>query len=143
MAQVKFHFEELPSELFGSIWRPYATVDLQGPSGGWIRVRMVIDTGADYTVLPASFADDLGIDLARDCTVHTTRGVGGHASIYLYKGLIAQIGDIERTIPVGFLEHDDVPALLGRHEFFETFRVVFENHETVFESESPLNEPLT
>lgn len=134
MPRIIFPFERLPSDLFGSIWRPYAAVDFKGPTNQWIRMRMVIDTGADYTVLPYSSADDLEIDLAKDCTVHTTHGVGGHVTIYLYKGLTARVGNMTRVIPVGFLEHDDVPPLFGRHEFFETFRAIFENHTAIFET---------
>lgn len=63
-----------------------------------------------------------------------TRGVGGESTVYLLKKKIkVRLGNYEREIPVGFLSKDDIPPLLGRQEFLETFRVVFENFETTFE----------
>jgi hypothetical protein len=38
------------------------------------------------------------------------------------------IGDV----PVGFLNRDDIPALLGRQEFSEKFRLILHNHATIF-----------
>lgn len=43
------------------------------------------------------------------------------------------LGGINREVPIGFLENDSVPPLLGRQEFFETFKVVFEKFTTTFE----------
>ncbi|KKS20640.1 MAG: hypothetical protein UU81_C0019G0015 [Microgenomates group bacterium GW2011_GWC1_41_8] len=38
----------------------------------------------------------------------------------------------ELTIPVGFLDSDDVPPLLGRHGFMEIFKTCFDNHMVYF-----------
>ncbi len=93
---------------------------------------MIIDTGADFTLLPVVYAWKLGIDFKRDCQKNKTYGIGGEQVVYLYQGLETKIGEEQRKIPVGFLTHNDVPALLGRHEFLETFKVVFENKVTIF-----------
>lgn len=130
---VIFPFEKILSDIFGEIFRPYATVLLQKKDGGgWIETRMVVDTGADYTLLPKMYARRLGIDIFTDCDVQETHGVGGAETIYLYRGLTARIGNYEQVIPVGFLERSDVPPLLGRQEFLETFRVVFEKRKVSF-----------
>ena len=95
---------------------------------------MIIDTGADYTLLPRFLASLLGIDFAKDCRIIDTQGVGGSSRVYLFKDKIkVRIGDFHRQIPLGFLDNDYIPPLLGRHEFFETFRVVFEKFNTTFE----------
>lgn len=130
---IVFPFEKIPSDIFGEVHRPYATVFLRKKNeDGWIDTRMVVDTGADYTLLPKMYARRLGIDIFTDCEVQETRGVGGTETIYLYRGLTARIGNYEQVIPVGFLERSDVPPLLGRQEFLETFRVVFEKHRVSF-----------
>jgi len=133
MDQVKFIFRAIPSEIFGLIYRPYVDVLLEKKDkSGWRKATMVVDTGADYTILPRSYADYLAIDVAQDCIAHDTHGVGGVETVYLYRGLLVKLGGFERKIPVGFLEKDDVPPLLGRHEFFETFRSLFEKHTVTF-----------
>lgn len=100
----------------------------------WRRVEMVVDTGADYTLLPNFLAPILGINLKSDCIVIVTYGVGGKSTVYLLKKKIKiNIGDYTRQIPLGFLSHDNIPPLLGRQEFLETFKVIFENHITTFE----------
>lgn len=134
MDRVKFTFRAIPSEIFGLIYRPYADVLLEKKdNSGWRKATMVIDTGADYTILPRSYADYLGIDIAKDCIAHNTHGIGGVETVYLYRDLVVRIGRFERKIPVGFLERDDIPPLLGRHEFFETFHTLFEKRTVTFE----------
>lgn len=94
---------------------------------------MIIDTGADYTLLPKRHAIILGIDIAKECAVETTLGIGGAETVYQYRNLPIKIGDWEKQIPIGFLERDDIPPLLGRLECLEVFRLVFENKESRFE----------
>lgn len=95
---------------------------------------MIVDTGADYTLLPRFLAEVLGINLVEDCRIFTTRGVGGKSKVYLAKSKIkVRLGEFTREIPVGFLATDYIPPLLGRQEFFETFRVVFEKFQVHFE----------
>ncbi len=93
---------------------------------------MIIDTGADYSILPRTYADALGIDLLRDCSAHRTLGIGGTERIFLYRSQAARLGNYARKIPIGFLDRESGPALLGRHEFFETFKVVFADHVARF-----------
>ena len=95
--------------------------------------NIVVDSEADYTLLPRRYAIALGIDLANDCVTGTTLGVGGSEAVYLYKKLLVKMEDWQNEIPVGFLERDDIPALLGRLVFIESLRVVFEKHKTTFE----------
>ena len=130
---ISFPFEKLSSDVFKSIYRPYATVFLRKDKhSNWVESKMIIDTGADFTLLPVVYAWKLGINLKKDCQKNKTFGIGGEEVIYLYHNLHAKIGKSERKIPVGFLAHNDVPALLGRHEFLETFKVVFDNRISTF-----------
>ena len=100
----------------------------------WRHVDMVIDTGADYTLLPNFLAPILGINLKSDCMVIMTQGVGGKSIVYLLKSKInVKVGNYTRQIPLGFLSHDNIPPLLGRQEFLETFKVSFEKHNSTFE----------
>jgi len=132
---ISFPFQEIPSQLFVMLYRPVATVNFQHKTTKlWIPVRMIIDTGADCTILPKSFARSLGINLAKDCARYHASGIGERENVFLYDDQIVRLGKYVRKIPISFLDRDEGPALLGRQAFFETFRVLFENHATTFES---------
>lgn len=129
-----FPFTFIDKTKLGRIYRPYAVaLAYSKVRGKWQPLEMIIDTGADYSLLPKRYASVLGIDLARDCITETTLGIGGSETVYQYKNLPIRIGNWERKIPIGFLERDDVPALLGRLECLEIFRLVFENKTSLFE----------
>lgn len=75
---VKFPFENAGKGKFGHIWRPVAKVSLKSPlSENWVTVWMVVDTGADYTIIPRHFSEKLRVSLERDCVKDVTFGVGG------------------------------------------------------------------
>lgn len=132
---ISFPFKEEISPIFGKIRRPVAQVSFKRKKDNtWRSIAMLIDTGADYTLLPHFLSAPLDINLNRDCKVIYTQGVGGKSKVLLLKDRIeVKIGELHRKIPLGFLESDYIPPLLGRHEFLETFKVVFEKFNTTFE----------
>lgn len=132
---ITFPFEDEGDGLFGRILRPVAKVTLHSPfTGIKVSVWMVVDTGADYTILPRHFSEKLRISLEKDCIKTTTFGVGGEQTVYFLKKKIkATIGSIGRTVPLAFLDSNEIPALLGRLGFLETFTTVFQkSHSVVF-----------
>lgn len=132
---ITFKFKDYPSNIFGITRRPVAEVYFQHKNNiRWLPITMVVDSGADYTLLPEFLASSLGISLSKDCRLIGTRGVGGESTVYLLKRNIkARLGEYERTVPLGFLDNNRVPPLLGRQEFLETFRVTFEKFQVTFE----------
>lgn len=109
-------------------------IELNQKEESWQPITMIVDTGADYTLLPRFLAEPLGIDLFKDCKAINTQGVGGTSRVYLLKKRIrVRLGEFRREIPVGFLTNDYIPPLLGRQEFFESFKVVFEKLVVTFE----------
>ena len=134
---VKFDYEFSGNSYFGKIFRPIAKVSFKSCIGSlWSDVWMVIDTGADFSILPRYVSHDLGISLENDCVLDVTAGVGGEQKIYLYKQKIeAKLGKFSRQVPLAFFDSDEVPPLLGRLGFLETFDVSFlKSHHTVFKS---------
>ena len=91
----------------------------------------MVDTGADFTIFPRKDAYLFGIDLVKETIKDRTFGVGGKERIFLYKNLKVKIGNKELKIPVGFLDRNDIPALLGRQHFMELFKVSFDKHKTI------------
>jgi len=100
--------------------------------GRWVSVTALVDTGADYTLLPSPFSKFLGIDLKRGCEEFTTFGIGGAERVFLCRQIRMKLGSWERTVPVGFLSRFDVPPLLGRQDCLETFKLTFHRWKTIF-----------
>jgi len=121
-----FNFEKSYSPILGIIHRPVAQVFFLSRSQNKLyETWMIVDTGADYTLLPKYFAQRLDVNLNKDCKVFKTAGIGGKEKVFLLERIKVKIGNWERIIPIGFLNRDDIPPLMGRHLFFETFEVVF------------------
>lgn len=129
---LKFPFRKEKSLILGTIYRPAARVLFWSKmSKKWLGVRMIIDTGADYTLLPRFMANKIGVDLEKDCQVFNTYGIGGSERVYFLPKIKVKLGNWERVIPVGFLERNEIPPLLGRHLFLETFESLFSSNHTV------------
>lgn len=137
MATLRFSFEKRPSGIFGQVFRPIAKVSFWSDKiKRWVEIIMIVDTGADYTLLPRFYALDLGINLKKDCIPYSTTGVGGSEKVHIFKKAKVKLGKWERRIPVGFLDRDNIPPLLGRQAFLETFKVIFYKHITSFQDKS-------
>lgn len=105
MRIAEFPFTKIGRGHLGDIFRPYATVLLFAKTRKiWLPVNMVVDSGADYTLLPKRYASVLGIDLARDCVVEMSVGIGGSERVFLYREQLARLGKWQKKIPVRFLE---------------------------------------
>ena len=92
--EVKFDYENGEKSYFGQVFRPVAKVSFKIPKKElWIETWMVVDTGADFSILPSYLSNDLQISLEHDCIKDITMGVGGNQTIYLLKSRItAKIG---------------------------------------------------
>ena len=124
--KISFPYESESSNIFGNVKRPISEVSFWSPKRKrWLRYTMIVDTGADYTLLPYSASQDLEIDLENDCIQRQTFGIGGSEPVYLIKRHKIKIGDIEMKIPLGFLGRDDIPPLLGRQECLNNIDVLF------------------
>ena len=130
---VTFAFERRPSPLFGAVHRPLAIIRLWSRKvDGWVDVAALVDTGADYTLLPHVYASYLGIQLDRETVLFSTMGVGGSERVCVMRHWPMRLGPWQRNIPLGFLTRNDIPPLLGRQACLETFRLTLFRHRTTF-----------
>lgn len=132
---VKFDFENEGENYFGKVYRPIALVSFKTQKTfQWTEILMIVDSGADFSILPKYLSDDLEISFENDCIKDSTIGVGGTQAVYLYKSRIdAKIGSFVRKVPLAFFDNDQVPPLLGRQGFLETFDTEFlRSHTVVF-----------
>jgi hypothetical protein len=135
---LSFPFEKVSSPIFGTVFRPVAWVSFWSKTKNeWIGIWMIVDSGADYTLLPRYMSEYLGINLKNDCKSFSTFGVGGQEAVFLYKKTKIKLGIWELTAPIGFLDNDSIPPLLGRQGFMEKFATLFSNHKTIFSDQLP------
>ncbi|MBI4028964.1 MAG: hypothetical protein HY376_01235 [Candidatus Blackburnbacteria bacterium] len=80
--------------------------------------------------LPRYWARLLSVNIEGLEAIHTM-GVGGAETVYFSPKLKVKLGEWEREIPVGFLDSNEIPPLMGRQLFFETFEVRFSKKHTV------------
>ena len=132
--RASFNYEYLGKGKFGQLSRPVAKVSFLSKEGKWIEFSMVVDTGADFSILPRYIARILKISLETDCVEDETIGIGGEQKIYFLKQKIkVKIGNMEREVPIAFFANNDVPPLLGRLGFLEIFETTFvKNKKLVF-----------
>lgn len=130
---IKFPFKKVGETSLGMIWRPFIQImAFSKLKQIWIPIEVLVDTGADYTMFPKKYTEILGIDTNTDCSAITTSGIGGSETVYAYKNLEIKINNWQKQIPVGFLERNDIPAVLGRLKCLEGLELIFKNHQTFF-----------
>lgn len=136
---INFSFEKSRSKIFGDIWRPIAKVVFTSPRNLDIKqeIWLIVDSGADYTILPRYMGIDLKINFETDCTLFYTLGIGGTEKVFLLPKIEVKLGEFIRTIPVGFLDRNEVPPLLGRHLFMETLETYFASNHITYFSDKP------
>ena len=121
----EFPYGFVSTNHFGKLYRPYAKILVRNclKPKIWLERIAIVDSGADFTLFPRKDTFLFGVNLTRDVKIDQTFGVGGSEKIFLYKQLLVRFGNKALKIPVGFLDRNDVPALLGRQLFLDLFSV--------------------
>lgn len=112
---------------------PAITAIFSGKNGNKISTLLVIDSGADITLLSKSDAGSLGIDLEKGKEI-SVRGIYPKlVSAFLHQVEI-KIGNFEFEIPVLFSTSNETPRILGREGIFEKFFILFDEkgRQTIF-----------
>ena len=123
---MEFPYQKEKSALFGQILRPIIQFQIKTKIG-WIPVMGYLDSGADMTLLPLSFAKALGIKIEEE-QVKEIRGIGDSAVSVIIKEVEMKIGDVNLKANVGIALIEEVPYLLGRKDVFNKFRIIFEEY---------------
>lgn len=93
---------------------------------GYQTLEFVLDTGADFTMLPYHMTEVIGIDLSK-CPQGRSYGIEGN-SVKVYASKIQiRIGHVELKVRCLFSEKENTPYLLGRADVFSTFDITFDN----------------
>ncbi len=109
-----------------TVYRPVVPLTLHGPKAT-VRRMALVDTGADFTLLPQSLGIELGVILERTGAIELT-GVG-HSIIEASPASITfelrQGNDFLRWEGRAYFAHQDY-LLLGNEGFLEQFKATFD-----------------
>jgi hypothetical protein len=93
----------------------------------------LLDSGADNSMFPLPWAKQLGIN-QDDCREEPCSTVAGMTTQYIWEaGLEAEIQALSTTILLNACFTEGLPVvLLGRYDFFNTFRISFDERAQTF-----------
>lgn len=86
----------------------------------------LLDSGADYTVLPKDLGEELGVDFTELEVVDPPDGIAGKIGVKCYRSSLT-IGFLGTSIltDVIWIEKENITPVIGRTGFFEKFDVYF------------------
>jgi len=120
--RASFPFERVLTPL-GFVWLPVARVVVSNHSRS-LEMDMVVDTGADLTMIPHQFGLDLMLKPG-DGNLRTLAGISGSTS-YLLRSVRLTIGSIRLNARIAWAQHDDVPVILGRTDGLDRLVTTFD-----------------
>lgn len=128
-APFKFPYQPKLTKHYGVIPNPRVTIFIKALFG-FEPVTFLVDTGADVSMLPRSWAQRLGIKL-KDLSSHTMLNAAGK-KMKVYRSEITiklDKGSKELTIPCAFTASNKTPLLLGRLGIFRIFTLEFSHRK--------------
>ena len=93
-----------------------------GPLG----IQFILDTGADFTMLPHHMADLVGVDLTRAPSGRSMGIEGGHGIPIWLGHITITIGPHRLRVRCLFSSNERTPYLLGRADVFSAFLITFD-----------------
>ncbi len=113
----------------GKIKRPIADAYLRTKKDSWIEFHPYIDSGADVTMIPLSLGKLVGFEID-ESKMQQIGGIRGSVPVIHTETLI-RIGDKKFPIHIAWSLIEDTPALLGRMDVFDVFKVTFEQYKGI------------
>ena len=121
-----FKFAKENSSSLGIVYRPIAKVGLKDAAGEPFELSMLVDSGADITILSKRIGDIIGLDVEQG-EAKVFRGIVGEIIAYVHK-IPLSINGREVDTRVAFAL-SEVPNLLGRLDIFKNFEISFKKEE--------------
>lgn len=126
---IKFKYQ---LERVKGIYRPVASVEFKSFSGEWIKCHLLIDSGADVSLIPLSFGKLLGLESVGE-KIQELYGLGQQAIPVIFQKLPIKIGNRIFQAEFGWALIEEVSPLLGRKDIFDYFHINFMQDKRVIE----------
>ena len=112
----------------GTVRRPFLYCDLEFPNSpdiGTVGVELLVDTGADRTILSPIDAESIGLDLSSLDVGRRSSGIGGETSTRIVESKLSTQGySIPLILHIPEVRQP-IPSLLGR-DFMSNFALFME-----------------
>jgi predicted aspartyl protease len=113
--------------LYGPLLTPHISLEVSTVYG--LRpFRFLLDTGAEFTVVPESLAESAGVDLSR-CAKEYSLGIEGRPLPARVGSITIRLGSEVFPLRCHFLKAEHTPYLLGRMDLFTRFNIHFQNDQ--------------
>ncbi len=125
-----------PTTVREAIYRPIVMLDVASPAGRFVNVDVLVDTGADVSLLPNSMASKLGILLPAIPEFPIGSPIGSTTTYRLAEVCLElrRPPEILRwKTSVGFVDRKLPYAILGTRGFFEFFRLNYDASQQMFD----------
>lgn len=124
---IEFSFEPLLTKNLGVVLKPFALATLFH-DGKSQEVKMLIDSGADITLIRKSRGEDLGLALPSQDEIQFLGGIAGSAPV-VYRKIEMKIEDVTFLARVAWAQAEHVPSVLGRLDVFDKFDIEFKQSD--------------
>lgn len=110
--------------------RPNAVVTVSN-KGQSYTLDMLVDSGADISIIPKVTGESLGLEIKSEKEIETIGGIGGSIPIVI-REIDLKIGSEEFSAKIGWSLEEDIIPILGREDIFDRFHIEFlQDIETV------------
>lgn len=110
-------------------WNPMYNIAWQCADGRWLNSQTLVDSGADISVIPLEFGQELGFTLSAKELHQQAVGLSGTLDIVLRQTLV-KIDEVTATIPVAWVQEPAfTDVILGRAVIFDLFDITFKQAE--------------
>ena len=121
-----FKYARENSSSLGFVYRPITKVGLRDSNGEMFELSMLVDSGADISILSKRIGDIMGLDVEQG-EAKVFRGIVGELIAYVHKiPLFINGKKVETRVAFALSE---VPNLLGRLDIFKNFEISFRKEE--------------
>jgi len=124
---IEFPFEKRVSKRFGQILKPIIPVRVVGPGRG-VNIFMLLDSGADISLIPYSVGETLGLELDM-ANRSEVQGIGEGSVPYVLSQVSLEIENVEISVRMGWALIEEIPFILGRLDVFQQFAIEFREFE--------------
>jgi hypothetical protein len=129
MPEIRFKGKKVRTPEIGEIWIPTAEIELITDKKNYF-CEMIVDSGADITLVPRSLGEFLGFSFAKE-KIREIRVIGEQAIPYIIRSINIKIGKYLFKSRIGIALIEEIPLILGRLDVFDHFDIELKQNSKV------------
>lgn len=111
-------------------WRPLFDVEIGKTELNFFKKSMLVDSGADLSVISKDFGERIGLSLAENERIFSANGVGGGVLEYVQREVLFRVNESTIKAPVAWIQDDRYEEMIiGREVVFDEFDIEFKQAE--------------